>query len=484
MNVPAVDTPASYCSYSKIVIPRILIALGVILAVGAALAYYYNDSLKLETYQIALIGGASALSFAASWITWLVALRSESAVQAEIDRQQGPRAVYEPPARVKEPQPFSGPLNPDADVVIVGAGPIGLWTAIQIALRAPHVKIEILDKHGAYQRTHSLKLSADSFKGAPNDARLGTIIEGFSKQKMIPIGDIERQLCAFIDEKLLKITIKRNAEIADPRLLKAHYPKVRIVLGADGAHSMVRKTVFQNAFEVNEVFRHILEVKYKTTGQRVELGISTEQYPTFKAMGTVAQERIGKDKADGSRTHTLRLFIDAANYEKLKNANLAAPLTFQNQDLIPPKILNAIRLWLGVKKDKGEKITLNSEKITVITLGAYRAKEFVKKEEEVLFALVGDAALGVPFEESCNQGLKGGTVLSVNCAALFAGTTGSLQDYATRMGSIATAAIRSARLEDGKISMANLFVKVSALVPWQVNVWDDKTIKRHQAQTL
>ena len=65
-------------------------------------------------------------------------------------------------------------LNPD--VVIVGAGPVGLWTAVQIKLLRPHNTVLILEKYKEYQRKHLLRLKQASMAGCPADPRLLALV--------------------------------------------------------------------------------------------------------------------------------------------------------------------------------------------------------------------------------------------------------------------------------------------------------------------
>ena len=44
------------------------------------------------------------------------------------------------------------------EIVFVGAGPIGLWTAVQIKLQRPDVTIIFKEKKEVYSRLHTLFL--------------------------------------------------------------------------------------------------------------------------------------------------------------------------------------------------------------------------------------------------------------------------------------------------------------------------------------
>jgi 2-polyprenyl-6-methoxyphenol hydroxylase-like FAD-dependent oxidoreductase len=44
------------------------------------------------------------------------------------------------------------------NIVIVGGGPVGLWTAIQLKRRRPDLEIRIYERYETYQRSHVLRL--------------------------------------------------------------------------------------------------------------------------------------------------------------------------------------------------------------------------------------------------------------------------------------------------------------------------------------
>ena len=48
------------------------------------------------------------------------------------------------------------------DVVIVGAGPVGLFLAVQLQIRCPMISIVMLEKHAVYQRSHVLRVDKRS----------------------------------------------------------------------------------------------------------------------------------------------------------------------------------------------------------------------------------------------------------------------------------------------------------------------------------
>ncbi len=81
-------------------------------------------------------------------------------------------------------------------VVFVGAGPVGLWTAVQTKLLRPELDIAILEKNAVYSRSHVLKLNAKSLAGYPQDRRLQAIVQKFKQTPHIKTSDIEDELLA------------------------------------------------------------------------------------------------------------------------------------------------------------------------------------------------------------------------------------------------------------------------------------------------
>ncbi|HRE30351.1 MAG TPA: hypothetical protein PLD88_00115, partial [Candidatus Berkiella sp.] len=63
-----------------------------------------------------------------------------------------------------------------SDVIVVGAGPVGLWSAIQLKLYNPTLNILMLEKHSEYQRSHTVKIDSESFKNSHPDPVFQKII--------------------------------------------------------------------------------------------------------------------------------------------------------------------------------------------------------------------------------------------------------------------------------------------------------------------
>ncbi|MDF2577340.1 MAG: hypothetical protein K0S74_824 [Chlamydiales bacterium] len=52
----------------------------------------------------------------------------------------------------------------DTNIVMVGAGPVGLWTALQVKLANPKINIKIFEKHVQFERSHLLRIENNSLE--------------------------------------------------------------------------------------------------------------------------------------------------------------------------------------------------------------------------------------------------------------------------------------------------------------------------------
>jgi len=54
--------------------------------------------------------------------------------------------------------------------VVIGAGPVGLFVALQLKTRCPQMHVLCLEKYTEYQRKHVLNIEAASFKATQNSS--------------------------------------------------------------------------------------------------------------------------------------------------------------------------------------------------------------------------------------------------------------------------------------------------------------------------
>lgn len=375
-----------------------------------------------------------------------------------------------------------------AEIVISGGGPIGLWSAIQMRVLTGK-RIVVLEKHSHYQRSDiRLQLDPASFKGIPYDPGLNALVADWKQKKVVPIKEMEEGLARRASE--LGIRIIRGHTVI-PEDLPHQFPNSKIFIGADGARSEMRKKYFNDQFRFNTTLQHIVQVQYvastrppEVPGTVLRVQNFMEKYSTQKLAKHLIQEAV-RPLPDGKSHVTLQIFVNKGTYEAMSDASFRAPYFFDT-DLhrLPKPVADALIKWWGVRELKhGEIIEAEAgrlNKITVIALGSYASREVVKVIDGKIFALAGDSGSAFPFFVAINNGLKLSTELARCAAAAFAKNVSQPHQPLDRsyFNSYSRYATWRAYVEYIKAYVKNIFlvlyniwIKVSSLVPWQTVKW-------------
>ncbi len=332
--------------------------------------------------------------------------------------------------------------------VFVGAGPVGLWTAIQHKLNNPDADIEMFDKHSTYTRKHTVRVDLDSFKGAKMNLGLK-----FLKMKIQHLHG--RIGCNVLEEQLLGIArelgIKVNndgAEVTeigpDSITLKDKtVVKYDQLVGADGAHSKMRKALHSESLEKGEAvdlkalgredkneefsmrreIQYRARIRYQVKGDTKRLKSTwlswmKHYYPVSKLFGSPVDEHIGPLKDNGTRTITLDFFVNKEEYDALykdgKGFNLSHPAHLND---LPASLSKKIRTWQELKTRNGEVQVPDSTEATPYALMYFQSKKVtaVTSEDKPVY-LVGDCATALPYFRSLNNGLKCANTLGASLA--------------------------------------------------------------------
>jgi len=157
------------------------------------------------------------------------------------------------------------PKEMKPDIVVMGGGPIGLWTAIQTKMRTGK-EVVVLEKYQNYMRSDiRLNIDASSFDGAAKDAELNALIKGWSAAP-IPIKTLEESLAKRAHELGIQ-TIKGYK--AEPSALPKLFPSAKIFIGADGARSAVRHEIFGDAMKFDTKLQYMAQVHYTVPPQKM-----------------------------------------------------------------------------------------------------------------------------------------------------------------------------------------------------------------------
>jgi len=379
-------------------------------------------------------------------------------------------------------------MSMNTDIVVVGGGPIGLWTAIQAKIRNPRLKISVFEKYHVYKRSHNLLIDPASLDGTPNHYLLNKIVEEFRKKKTVPTNGIEDKLKELADQLGIQTHYQ---EVTDPKRLMKQFPGARVFIGADGAHSIVHKKIFKNAFAHSQDMQYIAEIKYFIKGSGRKLKLLTEAYKTSKLAGAVVTEHVGHVNAQGRTAVTMRIFIDRKTYEQMKEASFKSPYTFsKNLSKIQPELRKKMQIWLNAKTLLAhEKRVKDSEKITVTKLAVYSSRSYVKDEKYRKWCLVGDAAFGVPFFRSLNCGLISGTKLAACISKAFPQDHSLprldiLNSYNTSIWWLSSYEILKAKLKNFLLNVLHYYTLAAGHSPIAVTKWSYSQAQQLRSREL
>jgi len=306
-------------------------------------------------------------------------------------------------------------------IAFIGAGPIGLYTAIQIKLLDPNKNIIMFEKYKIYQRNHTVRLIQTSFKHAVNNTEFKQILNNFGDK--VPTSTIENELLEFARKIGIDIEYKKIESIDE---IIDTYQNLEIIIDASGSHSIFRK-LFQNdnSDVVLNNLNYLADVKYEVIGPTRPLESWTEIPKVTLQTNHLVTETVSKisdhngcQMADNNTTQvSLHIFIDENQYNILKDfATFKNPIVDLNNRFIGTNLHNTIKTWLNARSElTNEQINPESFKLTVTNLPEYYATNVYTNIKGIDCYLVGDAAFGVPYFRSINNGFLSANVLSKVC---------------------------------------------------------------------
>lgn len=305
------------------------------------------------------------------------------------------------------------------EVVIVGGGPVGLWTALQIQKRQPKWSIHIYERYEEYKRSHVLRLDHWSmllygrnnkdeqeniFFNEVTGKSLNNVLMQPANSLFIRTNDFEAALKKYAITKGINLHIQT---ITSPEHIMEQHPDCKQFIAADGAHSKMRNQLLGEDSIKEKPLQYIVEIKYQVKGKAQKGNV----LKTNKILNNMAFEYVGKEK-NGMSPVTLRFFLKKSDYENLPNASFKEPLSIDSP-ILPTSLKKDIEAYLSMRSNKyGEEYCKDSGKLTKLILSLYVAKKFTVKKDKKAWFLVGDAAMGVPYFRALNSGMILGSRLS------------------------------------------------------------------------
>lgn len=293
----------------------------------------------------------------------------------------------------------------DSHVVFIGGGPVGLYSAIQVKLYCPEIKIRVYEKYEEYQRKHVLIIDENSYSEAHPNPEFRALVANLVGK--VPTSTIEGELLAFAKKLGIEVVYKKVESCEE---VASENPQAVIMVGSDGSHSLVRKQMFGDTKLIEDDLQYIAELKYRVKGSSSALSPWSEYLPALTLAKHFVSEFVSKE-IDGESAISIRFFIDQATFEEIQDRGITFknPLNLTEAEKITTPNISALirdmKKWLIARKDlRDEVMCEHSEKITAINLPVYRSEFFAKETQGKTWFLVGDAAMGVPYFRALNAG--------------------------------------------------------------------------------
>ncbi len=311
-------------------------------------------------------------------------------------------------------------------VVGIGAGPVGLWQALQLKKRAPDIDVVLYERRDEYVRDNQLSIHRSSLlKDAhqANDALEAATYTALNEAhetpgQRMPLWQKLRKVTrlpargfeSILRTEALARGVKINYEAVSSieQITRAH-PQCQYIVVADGTHSLIRKQLLGPDDEalVRRPILKSIDVQYQVQGQAQYM-----QTPTYDKARFMVAETIGKLQEDGTSRVGLRFLVDDKTFASFPQSDARHPVNWHDAfNTMGMDISGFLQLR---QTYTGEKLTLpipQAVSAYKLELSCYAARQFalLQKGEEgrdVGVFFVGNAALAVPWYKSVNIGLK------------------------------------------------------------------------------
>lgn len=376
--------------------------------------------------------------------------------------------------------------NSSTKVLFVGCGPVGLWTAIQMKLYKPDWDIVVVDKYRTFQRKHHLIINQSSYAGMHSDPTFQKLV------KSIPLKPTCNGLQQTLLDYAIDLGIKQEISNVENVLKYANeiHPDAKYVIGADGAHSLTREQIFDDEMTSVRDIQHLIELKYLVKGETSTLDF-TSLYKTQKLICHLVTETVHPaitEKEDEiAYDVSLRFLVDETVYQSLSHATFKNPVYLKDLPILDPELTKSIQIGLGARAHVlNEQIVPGTARLTSIKLKRYASASVCKAIGDHTFILVGDAAFGVPFFRSLNNGLLCGSylaaVLTENVKSKMQKSSSFwskpqlgplLHKYENYVDSLSKIESLFADIKGSAVESYRTYAAISGQVPWQIVFWSE-----------
>jgi 2-polyprenyl-6-methoxyphenol hydroxylase-like FAD-dependent oxidoreductase len=307
------------------------------------------------------------------------------------------------------------------DVIIVGAGPVGLAFAAGLKNLNPDLRIRVYEKYPEYQRKHTLVVQHEQVAkyireaGFEADNEMQALLATLRTDPNIRTSTLEEILKGKAQALGVEIVVEEIKEETIHQQIGRHTP--RFVTGADGTHSVVSRAVFGPDNQVKHEFDYVLQLRYEIEGEaRADRLDPVQFYEQMAQEGIIASEYVGTyDAAKGTTPVTMQMMISKEEFQRLSPiATSKNPVYLytntQNDQVLPVPVANFLHNYMLKKiqsTGSDETIVRDSVRVSVNEAPATHAKQVFRVEEDgSISQLKGDAALGLSYFKGINAAFE------------------------------------------------------------------------------
>ncbi|MFA6915848.1 MAG: hypothetical protein WC222_05580 [Parachlamydiales bacterium] len=347
------------------------------------------------------------------------------------------------------------------DVAIIGAGPNGLMEGCLLKALNPKLNICILEGRSSITRDYGLSIAYDSVKRiievidkalaleeTSSDVLalefLKKTVSDWSSHASVRTNVIQSTLTVKAKDIGVHVFIGNPYKITStnlPQIFDANTPtdqlspelsdlrpalsKAKVIIGADGKHSTVRKVVMGNDEEMladEETYSYAVEVKHEIYPSSTRRPGKIKMSLNASEMGEIINESIGKPDESNRVPVTDLILVDEVIHNNfvVKNAqgevvkgSPAKPWTMTEleerakENETVREFLDKINKQIERTKDichANNVAETKSPQVTTIPLSIYRCTEIAKIYLNKAVLLVGDASSGLILRRGLNKG--------------------------------------------------------------------------------
>lgn len=349
-------------------------------------------------------------------------------------------------------------MQPGFDVAIVGGGPVGMAEACLLKCLNPNLRVCVLEARDTASRDYGITFKQPKKRLQDLAKRvqgcdlallkeMENLCEKWSRDSFVRINEMQRVLAekaAAVGVEIFRGNGYRlsqenmgaffSAEGDQGKLsqelqnLKGRMQNVKVIVGADGAHSAVRQCVMgsdQQNLTDQKTYAYVLEVKHEVAspGPTIKYARLKTKFGS-SAMGEVFIENVGKaSETLGRRPVTDLIFVDKEVHKAflVKNSEKVvlqgSPGKPWNLDQLRQKAQNNPVLARFLSKIEGQinrtrriwghqsEVAVKPVQVTTMPLKTYRSSRLVADFKGKQVVLIGDASSGLILRRGLNKGM-------------------------------------------------------------------------------